>query len=128
MKKVTQLNRVEVTSLNLNEAATNLTETLNRLAEAFTGLALPDKIDCAARLRGIAKTLEKIDTEMKNEIKQHRNGAKEEWFVQGHVFKARGLVSYPERLDQSLLKERFPKTHKACLVAKEQETITFLVR
>lgn len=105
-----------------------LADAVDDLLDSFPKMKLPDKIDAAARLRAVAKILEKIDTEVKDAVKEHRNGAKEEWFVLGRLFKAKGTVTNPERLDQKLLKEDYPRAHAACLVTKEQETITFEVR
>ena len=101
----------------------DLQSVMEALQKRLSKMDLATKVDVAARLRGASKTIELIDSMIKEDIKKQRKG--QPGAVLGEVFKANLALVETTRLDQKALKEDEPAIYQQYLKIEEQARVTF---
>ncbi len=104
----------------------DLQSVMEALQKRLGKLDLTTKVDVAARLRAAAKTIEAIDTAIKEDIKGRLHG--KTGTVLGEVFKASVAMIQCTRLDQKALKEDEPAIYEQYQKTGEQARVTFEAR
>ena len=110
----------------LENDLSDATQTVEAIVARLPKLTLEDKVDVAARLGAIAKTLEAFDKAVKDDIKKHlkhKMGS-----VVGGMFKAILNLVPTDRLNQKELKEDQPGLFKQYTDTNPVERITFEAR
>jgi predicted phage-related endonuclease len=114
-----EVNMNKAVRLDLAEAAS----AIEHLVETLPSMALKDKVDACARLRGAAKSIEAFDKAVKDEIKAELG--QHDGTVAGNVFKAVLAYVKSKRLDQQALKAERPKIYEQYCTERSDARITF---
>ena len=104
---------------DLQDAVESLQKQLHKMPQAV-------KVDVAARLRSLAKTVEAIDASIKEQLKavlKDKPGT-----IVGEMFKAEVAYVATTRLNQKKLEAENPKVYAKYLETKDQARVTFTVR
>ncbi len=101
----------------------SVADTLEHITKTLPRLTQQEKVDLGARISAFKTTAEALDKLLRDEFKtslKHKAGT-----LPGEQFKAR-LTVYPmPRLDQSKLKEKYPKAYFACIKTDDEERLTY---
>jgi hypothetical protein len=99
---------------------------LEHLTELLPKLTREEKVDVAARLRGILNKINKIEDSIKDEIFLWCRG--QPGVVKGEIFEANLNLIHVTRLDSKKLKEEEPDQWLKYAKAKDEPRITFTTR
>lgn len=102
---------------------TDAVDALEHLIKRLHKQPLETKVDVGARIRGLAKSIEVVDKEIKDEVKEILK--QKEGEVTGELFKAILKLVPTTRLDQKLLKAEHPEVYQACLDETEVLRVTY---
>ena len=101
----------------------NAGDAVEHLLKKYPDLTLEEKVDAGARLRAIVKNAEKIDEQIKAEIKIRRK--QKPGSVLGEAFKAVLGVFPVTRLDQQALKADLPDVYSKYERTDDQKRVTY---
>ena len=104
----------------------DLTDAIEHLEKLVPSMTIETKVDVAARLNGLVKRAETMQSQIKDEIKAQRHG--KSGYVLGEIFKAFLNIIHVTRLNQEALKVEYPRAYAKCLETTDQQRITFEAR
>ncbi len=104
----------------------DLLSAIESLQTMLGGMPQAVKVDVAARLRSLSKTIELMDTMIKEDLKVSLKG--KPGTVVGETFKANIAYIPTTRLNQKALEMDYPKVYAKYLETKDQARVTFEAR
>lgn len=104
----------------------DMLDAVEHLSKQLPGMAMKAKVDVAARIKAIAKTIEAMDKSIKEDIKS-KLGEKDGEVV-GEIFKAKLAYNPVTRFDTKAFKEEKPKVYDAFCNTNDEGRVTFEVR
>jgi hypothetical protein len=108
---------------SIKEALEDASAVMEEIKGKLPTMTLQEKVDVAARLKGVAKHAEAIDKAVKEDIKAKLKS--KPGTVLGEVFKAILALVPTDRLNQKALKEEEPEIVARFTETEDQQRITF---